>query len=151
MNLEHNIIECFENLNNLNLLTLRLNNNNISSIEEGDDVGIKTMASLIKLYISHNTLSSLKLFQNVNTLQAISMENNLINDITELYYLRSLLSLTELDLRNNAVSSQPYYYDFCIFNLPSLLFLDGDVVDAPAKVKIFFLMLILKICIKTIM
>lgn len=137
LNLEHNAIERLENLNHMNLLTLKLNDNCISSFEEGDDVGLKTLTSLLKLHISNNELKSLKLFENVNTLQTITFVANLISDISELYHLKSLLSLTELDLRQNSLSSQPHYHDFCIFNLPSLLFLDGDFVDPQSKVQAF--------------
>lgn len=137
LNLEHNKIKRMENLNGLNLLTLKLNNNEIDSAEEGEDVGLKTLTNLLTLQLSHNKMTSLKLFENACTLQSISMVNNLISDVTELYYLRTLLAVTELDLRNNALTSQPHYHDFCIFNLPSLLFLDGDYVDPPCKASCF--------------
>lgn len=118
----------------MNLLTLTLNNNLITSFEEGEDVGLQTLTSLIKLHLSHNQLTSLKLFENVNTLETVTIVANLISDISELYHLKSLLSLTELDLRQNCLSSLPHYYDFCIFNLPSLLYLDGNFVDPQSKV-----------------
>lgn len=136
LNLQNNKITCFKNLNHLNLLTLILNNNEIDTFEEGEDVGLKTLSTLLKFQISNNRLTTLRLFENVSTLQSLCVVGNLISDITELYYLRSLLSLSELDLRQNMLCSQPHYYDFCIFNLPSLLFLDGDYVDPQTKVYI---------------
>lgn len=135
LDLSNNKITKFENLNNMNLLTLNLNNNMIEETEEGENVGLKTLRNLLKLHMSNNHLSSLKFFEGAKSIQSIYMMSNLLEDITEMYHLRSLLSLIELDLRHNALSTSKHYFAISVYILPCLLYLDGDIIEPHNKVR----------------
>lgn len=63
LDLSYNDIERFENLNHLNIVDLSLEDNAISTFEEGEEVGLKTLLNLFNLDLSKNKLSSLKLFE----------------------------------------------------------------------------------------
>lgn len=107
LNLAHNQIECIENLNNMSLQWLQLQSNKISKCESGVFLSLNR---LISLDLSYNQLNSLKFFHRVHSLQEIDMTGNKIDCLMQLNYLRSLLKLTNLDLRENPVASNPDYY-----------------------------------------
>lgn len=107
LNLAYNQIECIENLNNMNLQLLQLQCNKITKCEGG---AFMNLIRLISLDLSYNQLNSLKFFHHVHNLQEINMTGNKIDCLMQLNYLRGLLKLAKLDLKENPVASKPDYY-----------------------------------------
>lgn len=83
-----------ENLSNLNIIRLNFSYNRISVIEnEEGGIGFSTLGQLTSVDFSFNKLKSLKFLQKNEDLEEISITNNQINDLLEIYYLRHMVGL----------------------------------------------------------
>lgn len=61
--------------------------------------------------------------------QHLFANSNRINDIPDIEKLNELAFLKELELGGNALSRRPGYRQTVLKKLPSLLYLDGKVID----------------------
>ncbi|KAB0804889.1 hypothetical protein PPYR_01859 [Photinus pyralis] len=135
LNLSYNMIKCIENLNHMPLLSLNLESNGIETFEEGEGRGLKTLPDILKLNLDYNHLSTIKFCEGMDTLQSLTVQANNLRDLLELSYLRNLNSLSEVDFRDNYLSSLDRYFDACIYNVNYISVLDGEVIDAETKVS----------------
>ncbi|KAF5293774.1 hypothetical protein FQA39_LY03259 [Lamprigera yunnana] len=136
LNLSYNLISRVENLNFMKLLTLNLENNYLSSFEEGENVGFKTLQRILKINLDFNQLNSLRLFEEVYTIQSVSVQENNIVDLIELGHLRKLNFLSEVYLRGNPITESCEYFEVCVNNVPHITILDGDILDADKKTAV---------------
>lgn len=135
LDLSYNKIKCIENLNHMNLLSLNLESNGIETFEEGEGRGLKTLPNILKLNLDYNHLNTIRFCEGMDTLQSLSVQSNDLRDLLELSYLRNLNSLSEVDFRDNYLSSLERYFDACVYNVKYISVLDGDVIDAETKVS----------------
>ncbi|XP_028673537.2 centrosomal protein of 72 kDa [Erpetoichthys calabaricus] len=99
---------------------------------------LKNFVRLKTLDLSRNSLVSLEGIQHLKHLEKLNLYYNCIPLLKELYYLRNLSSLKELDLRlNPVVKNEPDYRLFLVHMLPNLRKLDDRPVrDSERKAAI---------------
>ncbi|XP_031569041.1 uncharacterized protein LOC116303604 [Actinia tenebrosa] len=134
LNLSGNSIKRIQNLEkNINLKHLDLSDNSIIKISN-----LRNLTKLKVLLLHGNLISSLKnVAENVaeSSIVTLSLAENEISDLNELYYLRSLTSLEQLSIASNpcllALSAsfgfncRPYI----LYNCPRLHNLNGQLIS----------------------
>ena len=95
--------------------------------------GIQAFEQLEELYISYNEIDDLFDISFCEHLQILDFEGNNINSIDNLYYLRRLSRLTDLNLKHNAVSKEFSYHAKIKENVPNLQVLDDEDVGENAE------------------
>lgn len=95
LDLSFNKIVALENLNNLRIQVLNLNHNLIdSSAVEDDPIQFKTLDYIRLVYLSHNRISTLEVFESAYSIEEIDLYNNNISNLLELYNLANLKFLS---------------------------------------------------------
>jgi hypothetical protein len=87
------------------------------------------------LYLSNNNLHSLNGIQQFQNLEMLSVSNNNIVFLEELYYLINLKNLKKLQLIGNPVTKIPFYIDFTIGYCPRLEQIDGSKLTEEDRAK----------------
>lgn len=91
------------------------------------------MSSLRVLLVEENRLRSLSYLDSLPSLERLFLGGNKIQDYSEIDRLHPLTGLLELSLLDNPVSRRHQHRPITIFNLPSLLSLDGIRVTSQEK------------------
>lgn len=90
--------------------------------------GIQAFEQLEELYISYNEIPDLFDISFCEHLQILDFEANNVSSIDNLYYLRRLSKLTDLNLKHNAVTKEFSYHAKIKENVPNLQILDDEEV-----------------------
>lgn len=130
LSLRRNKIRNIERIDTLPLQHLDLSGNLITRIEN-----IQHNRGLASLDLSSNSIRSLEGIEDHPMLTTINLEGNQIMDVKELRWLVNLPLLSSLDLLRNPIQNMPHYREVVIFNIISLVSLDGTPVTAEQKVK----------------
>lgn len=163
LNLSHNKITRFENLNHTKITDLNIEHNLISSFESGNDVGVKTMLSLNSLSLGNNLISELDFlsvtrdfpdrlpgrfryltlvpFQGCYHLKKLELQNNRVESLLELSNLRSVRKINLLDLTGNPVCENKSYRNLMLHAVPDVKYLDHSKVHLSEKVTDLLLVL----------
>lgn len=75
--------------------TLVLSSNAIQEIEDGENVGFKTLVYLRNLDLSNNNIESLYYFKENFLIANLRVANNRIQNLMEVYYLEGKRYLTQ--------------------------------------------------------
>ncbi|RXM97029.1 Centrosomal protein of 72 kDa [Acipenser ruthenus] len=99
---------------------------------------LKNFCRLKTLDLSRNALVSIEGIQHLKLLEKLNLYYNSIPSLNEIFHLRNLTALTELDLRlNPVVKNEPDYRLFIVHMLPNLRKLDDRPVrDSERKAAI---------------
>lgn len=133
LNLSNNQITHLANLDDMNLITLNLEHNEVSTFERDPSKGFASLKKIVSVQLGHNALKTLELFRYAHNIQSIQIQKNLIEDLSELRFLKALIYLTTLDLLGNEITKKPNYTEMCFIFVQHLGFLDGEYVDAEEK------------------
>ncbi|RUS71694.1 hypothetical protein EGW08_020538 [Elysia chlorotica] len=133
LSLTNNCIAHLEGLHKLvQLQVLDLSHNCLTTLDTG---ALSQMSQLISLSLESNRLSSIAGIQRNTALVELYIGNNTINNIREVFLLKSLPSLVILDMFGNPmVSEVENYRMFVIYHLRSLKALDGSAI-APRIIR----------------
>ena len=82
--------------------------------------GILAFEQLEELYISYNELDDLFDISQLEHLSILDLEGNNINSIDQLYYLKRLQRLTDVNFKHNPVQKENAYYSKVQANVPNL-------------------------------
>lgn len=135
LNMSYNQLTVIENLDNLNITSLNLQKNKIDSFISDDHRGFKTMPKLTYVRLGHNNMTSLKIFKDAASVQSIYIDNNLIEDMIEITYLRNLKLLVYLNMANNPVTYDKNYGAVVLSTARRLNFFDTKAVRTLTKVQ----------------
>ena len=96
--------------------------------------GIQAFEQLEELYISYNAIEDLFDISFCEHLQILDIEGNNVVSIDNLYYLKRLTRLNDLNLKHNDVTKEFTYYNKIKENAPNLQVLDDeDVGENPEQ------------------
>ena len=84
------------------------------------------LESLQELYISFNGITDLFDISFLNNLKVLDLEGNDVKDLDQLYYLRRLQNIVDLNLKHNPVSKQGDYLKLIGEVCPNLYILDDN-------------------------
>lgn len=90
--------------------------------------GIQAFEQLEELYISYNAIEDLFDISFCEHLQILDFEGNNVVSIDNLYYLKRLTKLNDLNLKHNGVTKEFSYYNKIKENAPNLQVLDDEDV-----------------------
>ncbi|CAE8623397.1 unnamed protein product, partial [Polarella glacialis] len=132
LDLSENYIRHLENLDDLDLRTLLLAQNRLTSLE-----GVALLSKLHVLDVQHNNITSVSALrsEDIPRLRKLKVADNRISQIDELANLASFSFLSDLNVQPNPVSQLPYYRAQVLHRLPRLRSLDSRVVSAEERVK----------------
>eukprot|EP00933_Yihiella_yeosuensis_P011371 TRINITY_DN11862_c1_g6_i1.p1 TRINITY_DN11862_c1_g6~~TRINITY_DN11862_c1_g6_i1.p1 ORF type:complete len:1129 (-),score=239.47 TRINITY_DN11862_c1_g6_i1:167-3553(-) len=132
LDLSENHISRLEHLDNLELRTLHVAQNWLTSLE-----GVSTLSKLQVLDARHNNITSTSILQveRMPRLRKLCLAENRISEMGMVESLSSFPFLCDLYLHPNPVSQLPYYRAQVIHRLPRLRSLDSQQVSAEERVK----------------
>jgi len=104
-------------------------------IQELDDVS-EHHRDLETLLLDNNRIEDLQGIQQFQNIKHLSLINNQIGDILNVYHLRGLSQIENLDLRGNPIITRPAYRHTVLLFLKNLKMLDGKPVKASERLKI---------------
>ncbi|XP_074032754.1 uncharacterized protein isoform X3 [Leptinotarsa decemlineata] len=136
LDISHNLITKLENLNELGIKTLKMHHNQITNYENDENAGFQTLNHIRYVDLSNNSLKSLKFLQMNGSIESLNLSYNGISSLFEVYHLRSLPYLTRLDLSNNPISTDPFYFNVCIREVKQLRYLDDTEITAETKISV---------------
>lgn len=131
LNLSHNYIEIIENLECPKLEELYIEYNKICTLN------IESLSSLphIKvLAMGHNKISQLSSFEHLQTVKKIDLNDNCVNDLSELSHLSHSFKLCFLNMKGNPVCHSAGYREFVIYKLKTLKTLDDTWITSSERV-----------------
>ena len=122
LNLSYNVIVKMEGLSRLHhLVELNLAENAIRNIEN-----IESLHALERLNLSGNQIQRIP--ESISSLQRLThlrIARNELDIVQDLQHLNKCLNLAKLSIDENPISKLEYTRYFAIFNLKSLVYLDG--------------------------
>lgn len=126
--LSGNCISKIDGINHLSKLeVLDVSNNVLSTL---DGLHFDKLSNLKYLAFNNNCIHSLNGLQKSTSLLEMYAGNNKIQQIREIFYLKSIPSLMILDMFGNPLVEESRYYRlFVIYHLQNLKVLDGTRVD----------------------
>ncbi|KRW99030.1 hypothetical protein PPERSA_11631 [Pseudocohnilembus persalinus] len=130
LNLSNNNISEIENLEDMNLTDLNLSSNNIKNAE-----GLNKLEKLRILNLQNNQIIKLQGLIDLVSIRELWLSNNKIKHIRELQYLENLQYFSILDLCFNPVQTVRYYRLQVLYRLPGLRVLDGVLTTPEEFVK----------------
>nr|CAH7724926.1 unnamed protein product [Callosobruchus chinensis] len=134
LDLSHNKIKVVENISNLRIQTLLIRANMIERIQEGEGVGFHTLVYIRTINLTHNEIDTLRYFEACYNLETLIVAANKISSSMDIYYLRKLQHLRNLDIRENPVCCVAHCYSMCYRTLQHLHELNGDEVSVKKRV-----------------
>eukprot|EP00434_Breviolum_minutum_P034441 symbB.v1.2.030485.t1/scaffold3434.1/size111337/10 len=132
LDLSENFILMLQNLDDLDLRTLSLAQNKLSSLE-----GVQRLSKLHCLDVRHNhitTIAALKA-EDIPRLRKLRLAENRISHMREVDQLASFTFLSELYMHPNPMSQLPQYRAQVLHRLPRLRQLDSQQVTPEERVK----------------
>ncbi|CAJ1357118.1 unnamed protein product [Effrenium voratum] len=131
LDLSENFILELQNLDDLELRTLSLAQNKLSSLE-----GVQRLSKLHSLDVRHNHITSATLrAEDIPRLRKLRLSENRISHMREVDQLASFQFLSELYLEPNPMSQLPEYRAQVLHRLPRLRQLDDQQVTPEERVK----------------
>lgn len=119
LELDNNEIKNFPNFPNSKLVSLRINNNNISDIK-----AFSTLKRLRTLDLRSNRIDDITELASLNQLESLFLS---VNDISNINALSSLTNLVSIDFSNNSiVDISPLKY---LVNLENIIFTNNKIFD----------------------
>ncbi|XP_057652504.1 uncharacterized protein LOC130891660 isoform X1 [Diorhabda carinulata] len=132
LDLSKNKIRMLENLNNSNMDTLLIKNNNICLYRAE---AFHKLERLRTVDLSFNKLTSLQFLRQNYMLENVIMTNNEISQFLELFYLKDLRYLKSLNLIDNPIASMSHYKSMCLRTFKKLQYLNEGKVTAEDRVN----------------
>ncbi|CAE7369399.1 LRGUK [Symbiodinium sp. CCMP2456] len=132
LDLSENLILQIRNLEHLELRTLSLAQNKLSSVE-----GVQSLTKLHSLDVRHNNITTIDALhaQDIPRLRKLRVSENRISQMREVDQLADFRFLSELYLNPNPVSQLPQYRAQVLHRLPRLRSLDAEQVSPEERVK----------------
>jgi len=132
LDLSENLILQIRNLEHLELRTLSLAQNKLSSVE-----GVQSLTKLHSLDVRHNNITTIEALhaQDIPRLRKLRVSENRISQMREVDQLADFRFLSELYLNPNPVSQLPQYRAQVLHRLPRLRSLDAEQVSPEERVK----------------
>lgn len=88
-----------------------------------------------RLFLSNNSISSLRGVEQFPLLDSLSVAHNEIKYLEELYFLKFLTCIKKLTLVGNLVTKVPFYADFVLGHCPNLLYLDNIKISDEDRMR----------------
>ncbi|KAF8820246.1 leucine-rich repeat protein LRR1 [Cardiosporidium cionae] len=115
-----------------NLVELYVSNNNISSLPHG----LRNLTCMKVLDLSSNKISQIEQLESLEALEDLWMNDNRIEDVKELRFLRGLTDLKTIYLERNPIQSNlgPGYRRMVLDAAPSIVQLDALILNSPLSI-----------------